>query len=58
MEPFLLLKERALQKLGKQGGVGALKITIHVEIPKELNDEQKTALEAFQAATKEEVRAW
>lgn len=54
----LTVKGKGAPKLGKQGGVGALKITIHVEIPKELNDEQKTALEAFQAATKEEVRAW
>ena len=54
----LTVKGKGAPKLGKQGGVGALKITIHVEVPKELNDEQKTALEAFQAATKEEVRAW
>lgn len=54
----LTVKGKGAPKLGKQGGVGALKITIHVEVPKELNDEQKAALEAFQAATKEEVRAW
>lgn len=54
----LTVKGKGAPKLGKSGGVGALRIKIHVEVPKELNDEQTAALKAFQAATTEEVRAW
>lgn len=45
--------------LGKgQNGNGDLRVTVKVQVPETLNDEQKKALEAFQAATAEEVRAW
>lgn len=54
----LTVKGKGAPKLGKTGEIGALKIKIKVVIPKEVNKEQKEALEAFQAATKEEVREW
>ena len=54
----LTVKGKGAPKLGKAGGIGALKIKIHVEVPQNLNDEQTAALKAFQEATTEEVRAW
>lgn len=46
-------------RLGKGStGNGDLRVAIKIAVPKTLNDEQKKALEAFQEATKEEVRAW
>ena len=35
-----------------------LKIQIHVEVPTDMNDEQKKAMEDFLAATGEEKRPW
>lgn len=37
---------------------GNLKIKVHVKVPTELNDEQRKALEDFQAATPEVKRPW
>ena len=54
----LTVKGKGAPKLKKSGERGSLRITIKVVIPKEVNDEQKKALEAFQEATKEEVRSW
>ncbi len=42
----------------KGGGNGDLRLSIKVCIPSQLNDEQRKALEDFQAATHEEVRTW
>lgn len=42
----------------KGEGNGDLHVKVIVKVPTELNEEQKQALEAFVAATKEEVRAW
>lgn len=42
----------------KGTGNGDLKLNITVQVPKDINDKQKQALEAFQDATAEEVRAW
>lgn len=55
----LTVKGKGAPRVGKGAtGHGDLKVTITVPVPQTLNDEQKAALEAFQAATKEEVRAW
>lgn len=37
---------------------GNLKIKIHVQVPTDMNDEQKKAMEDFLAATPEAVRSW
>lgn len=39
----------------KESGAGDLHVKIHVAVPKVLNEKQKEALEAFAAATEEEV---
>lgn len=55
----LKVKGKGAPRLGKGAtGAGDLLLTLHVAVPKTLNDKQKEALEAFQAATSEEVRAW
>lgn len=55
----LTVRGKGAPRLGKGAtGNGDLKIAVEVKVPATLNDEQKKALEAFQAATKEEVRAW
>lgn len=55
----LKVKGKGAPRLGKGAtGTGDLLLTLHVAVPKTLNDKQKEALEAFQAATSEEVRAW
>lgn len=55
----LTVKGKGAPRVGKgASGNGDFKVTIVVHIPQTLNDEQKSALEAFQAATNEEVRAW
>ncbi len=53
------VRGKGAPKLGKGStGNGDLRVAIKIAVPKTLNDEQKKALEAFQEATKEEVRAW
>lgn len=54
----LTVRGKGAPRLGKSGEMGDLKVTLKVVVPQTLNDEQKAALEAFQAATTEEVRAW
>ena len=55
----LKVKGKGAPRLGTGAtGTGDLLLTLHVAVPKTLNDKQKEALEAFQAATSEEVRAW
>lgn len=55
----LKVKGKGAPRLGKGAtGMGDLLLTLHVAVPKTLNNKQKEALEAFQAATSEEVRAW
>lgn len=54
----LTVRGKGAPRLGKAIGNGDLKITVKVQVPAALNDEQKAALEQFQAATTEEVRAW
>lgn len=55
----LTVRGKGAPKLGKGStGNGDLRVAIKIAVPKTLNDEQKKALEAFQEATKEEVRAW
>jgi len=43
---------------GKESGTGDLTIKVKVVIPKDLNNEEQKALEAFQAATKDDLRKW
>ena len=55
----LTVRGKGAPHLGKSAtGNGDLKIELTVAVPKTLNDDQKAALEAFRAATEEEVRAW
>ena len=55
----LTVRGKGAPRLGKGStGNGDLRVAIKIAVPKTLNDEQKKALEAFQEATKEEVRAW
>jgi curved DNA-binding protein len=42
----------------KSTGTGDLRVKVRVVVPKELNEKQKEALEAFAAATDKEVRSW
>lgn len=54
---ILTVKGKGAPKL-QGGGNGDLKIKVEVEIPKEMNEEQRGALEAFKAATEEDLRKW
>ena len=55
----LTVKGKGAPLLGKNAsGNGDLRVTVKVQVPTTLNEEQKAALEAFQAATTEEVRSW
>ena len=55
----LKVKGKGAPRLGKNAsGFGDLLLTVVVEVPKTLNAKQKEALEAFQAATTDKVRAW
>ena len=55
----LTVRGKGAPRLGKGStGNGDLRVAIKIAVPKTLDDEQKKALEAFQEATKEEVRAW
>lgn len=42
----------------KRTGTGDLLVTARVRIPKEVNDRQRQALEAFRAASDKKVRSW
>lgn len=48
----------APQVKGTSKTKGDLKIKVKVVVPQELNEEQRAALEAFQAAEQEEIRTW
>lgn len=54
----LTVKDKGAPKLGNRSDRGDLKLRIALKVPTVLNSEQKEALEAFQAATTEEVRSW
>lgn len=57
-DTVLTIRGKGAPHLGKASGNGDFKITVCVQVPKTLNEEQKAALEQFQAASTEEVRAW
>ena len=42
----------------KANGFGNLVITVHIVVPKALNEKQRAALEAFASAGEESVRSW
>ena len=54
----LTIKGKGAPDLKNKGQFGNLKIQIHVEVPTDMNDEQKKAMEDFLAATREEKRPW
>ena len=54
----LTIKGKGAPDLKNKGQFGNLKIQIHVEVPTDMNDEQKKAMEDFLAATGEEKRPW
>lgn len=53
----LTIKGKGAKRV-KGSGTGDLKITVDVRVPKHLNEQQKAAMEQFQAASTEEVRSW
>lgn len=54
----LTVRGQGAPRLGKEGGTGDLRVTVKIVVPTGLSDEQRRALEEFQAATHEEVRSW
>ena len=56
-ETVLTVRGKGAPKV-KGEGSGDLKITVKVVVPKEMNDGQREAMEAFLAATTEDVRSW
>lgn len=56
-DTVLTVKGKGAPKLSGEGN-GNLKLTIKVVVPKEISDEQRKALEEFQEASTESVRAW
>ncbi len=54
----LTVKGKGAPKLDSAEGSGDLKLTIDVAVPRSLNEKQRAALNEFQAATTEQVRAW
>ena len=54
----LTIKGKGAPDLKNKGQFGNLKIQIRVEVPTDMNDEQKKAMEDFLAATGEEKRPW
>lgn len=56
-ETVLTLRGKGAPRVKGQG-TGDLRVKVKVQIPKELNDKQTEALEAFAAATHEKVRSW
>ncbi|MDD6650832.1 MAG: DnaJ C-terminal domain-containing protein [Eggerthellales bacterium] len=42
----------------KGSGYGDMNVIVHLQVPQQLNEGQRAALEAFQAATNEKVRNW
>ncbi len=57
-DKVLTIKGKGAPDLKNKGQFGNLKIQIHVEVPTDMNDEQKKAMEDFLAATGEEKRPW
>ena len=55
---MLTIKGKGAPDLKNKGQFGNLKIQIHVEVPTDMNDEQKKAMEDFLAATGDEKRPW
>lgn len=53
----LTIKGKGAPKV-KGEGHGDLKIKVGVVVPKVMNDEQKEAMEAYLAATKDDIRSW
>lgn len=57
-ETVLTIKGKGAADVKKKGSTGDLKIKVMVQVPQELNEEQRKALEDFQAATTEDIRKW
>lgn len=56
-ETVLTVRGKGAPKV-KAEGFGDLKLTLKIQVPTEINEEQKVALEAFADATTESVRSW
>ncbi len=54
----LTIKGKGAPDVKNKGQVGNLKIRIQVEVPTEMNEAQKRAMEDFQAAMDKEIRPW
>ncbi|WP_370689540.1 J domain-containing protein [uncultured Adlercreutzia sp.] len=54
----LTIKGKGAPDLKNKGQNGNLKIIVKVEVPTDMNDEQKKAMEDFLAASEEEKRPW
>ncbi|MGI6105222.1 MAG: DnaJ C-terminal domain-containing protein [Raoultibacter sp.] len=58
-DTVLTIKGKGAPKVkDKTNESGDLKIKVKVIVPQEINDEQRSALEAFQAADNENIRKW
>lgn len=58
-EAVLTVKGKGAPQLKSKGtGNGDMKLNVRIVVPKSLNDEQREALEAFQEASDESLRAW
>ncbi len=55
---MLTIKGKGAPDLKNKGQFGNLKIVIKVDVPTDMNDEQKKAMEDFLAASEEEKRPW
>lgn len=54
----LNIKGKGAPDVKNKGKNGDLKIKVHVEVPKKMNDDQKKAMKDFLEATTEDVRPW
>lgn len=53
----LTVRKKGAPKV-KGAGFGDLKITVKVMVPQKMNEKQKKAMEAYKAATTENIRSW
>ncbi len=56
-ETVLSVRGKGAPKL-KGGGAGDLKITVRVQVPRSMNEQQRQAMEAYLNATTDNVRSW
>jgi curved DNA-binding protein len=55
---ILTIKGKGAPDIKAKGSYGNLKIKVKIDVPSEMNEEQKAAMEAFLEASPEEVYPW